>query len=291
LVNECGSIALSDEFQLSHGAAVGLSGAPLCRRDNGRICGVVFGARPEDARVYATELCHLDAVWPAFHQDTGSGSSRRNWLIAAAGGASAVAGLLILQPWSVDPVHTSRDKTGPVDELRLRVLRYKTRDPLPAGAKVFTHDTNWEAVAPSTPFRPNEIVRFAVRSPSDGYLYVIDRERYADGTMSTPHLVFPSATMQVDNRVTQGQPLEFPAATDDPPYLRLQQSRAEHIGEVLTLLILSEPLAQTGSMSAEEFRDWSGESAMPPGVTPKVFVHPVGRRARAALSIPVNIEQ
>src|SRR5262245_52000225 len=51
-----------------------------------------------------------------------------------------------------------------------------------------------ERVAADTPFQPGQRVRIGIEIPREknGYLYVIDREVYADGTMSEPYLIFPS---------------------------------------------------------------------------------------------------
>jgi hypothetical protein len=86
-------------------------------------------------------------------------------------------------------------------------------------------------------------VRVSVESPRDGYLYVIDREQYADGTTSDPYLIFPTTRARGgDNRVTGGRLIELPAQTDAPPFFTLQASRPNQVAELLTVLISQQPL-------------------------------------------------
>ena len=47
-----------------------------------------------------------------------------------------------------------------------------------------------ERVETDTLLREGDRVRLTIEAPRKGYLYVIDRERYADGTSSAPYLIF-----------------------------------------------------------------------------------------------------
>lgn len=86
-------------------------------------------------------------------------------------------------------------------------------------------------------------VRVAVEASRPGYLYVIDRERYADGSTGEPMLVFPTRRIRAgDNAVQAGRLIEIPDLSDDPPYFRLKRSRPDHAEEELLLLIAPEPL-------------------------------------------------
>lgn len=86
-------------------------------------------------------------------------------------------------------------------------------------------------------------VRLSVESPRDGYLYVIDRERYGDGSAGEPFLIFPTTRARGgDNRVTGGRLVEIPAQTDAPPYFTLKPSRSNQVGELITVVIAREPL-------------------------------------------------
>jgi hypothetical protein len=98
-------------------------------------------------------------------------------------------------------------------------------------------------VEAGTPLAIGDRLRISVESPRDGYLYVIDRERYADGSTGDPYLIFPTTRARGgDNRVTGGRLIEIPAQTDAPPYFTLQPSRANQVAELITVLIARAPL-------------------------------------------------
>ncbi len=80
---------------------------------------------------------------------------------------------------------------------------------------------------------------------SGNYLYVIDRELYADG-MSAPYLIFPSATTpNIRKMISAGKLALVPAQGDPIPYFTLTPSRDNHIGERLTIIVSPTPLKFT----------------------------------------------
>ena len=98
-----------------------------------------------------------------------------------------------------------------------------------------------ERVEADTVFAAGDRVRLGIESPRDGYLYVIDREQYADGTFSDPYLIFPSLRNRDGaNSVAAGKLIELP----DRAAFRLKPMRADYAGEVLTVLVTSEPLTE-----------------------------------------------
>jgi hypothetical protein len=102
-----------------------------------------------------------------------------------------------------------------------------------------------ERVIADTVFHMNQRVRVGVEVPRDknGYLYVIDREVYADGTMSEPYLIFPSrSTPSGGNRITAGKVIYVPAQGDPHPYFNIQRSRTDQVSELLTIIITPTPL-------------------------------------------------
>ena len=69
-----------------------------------------------------------------------------------------------------------------------------------------------ERIEVDTPLKVNDRVRLSVESPRDGYLYVIDREQYADGSLGDAYLIFPTRrTRGGDNRVRPGKLIDIPA--------------------------------------------------------------------------------
>jgi hypothetical protein len=102
-----------------------------------------------------------------------------------------------------------------------------------------------ERVTADTPFQPGQRVRIGIEIPREknGYLYVIDREVYADGTMSEPYLIFPSQNTPPDgNRVSAGKIIYVPAQGDPLPHFTIQRSRADQVSELLTIIVSPNPL-------------------------------------------------
>lgn len=103
-----------------------------------------------------------------------------------------------------------------------------------------------ERVAANAPLRIGENIRFSFESPQTGYLYVIDRELFADGSLGEPTLIFPTLrTRKGDNRVEAGKLTEIPAQEDRPNYYTLIPARLNNIsqtGEVLTVIVAPAPL-------------------------------------------------
>jgi hypothetical protein len=100
-----------------------------------------------------------------------------------------------------------------------------------------------ERVPSGTPLRTSDRVRLSIESPQSGYLYVIDREKYAGNKIGEPHLIFPTTrTHNGDNQVSAGHLIEIPAQDDRPNYFTLRPSQPGQAGEVLTLLVTDKPI-------------------------------------------------
>lgn len=122
-----------------------------------------------------------------------------------------------------------------------------------------------------SPISEGERLRASIESPSTGYLYVIDREQYADGSLGDAFLIFPTArTRGGNNAVVAGRVIEFPAQDDNPPYFTLSRSRAGHVGEMLTMIVSPQPIAElrissepirvASDILAEWEKEWGGRS-------------------------------
>ena len=108
-----------------------------------------------------------------------------------------------------------------------------------------------ERISEGTLLAPGQKVRLGIESLSrDGYLYVIDREQYADGSFGDARLIFPSQrTAEGGNRVKAGKIIYIPAA---PRYFRIKPSQTSkgHVAEVLTVLVSSKPLFDMTKLTA-----------------------------------------
>jgi hypothetical protein len=137
----------------------------------------------------------------------------------------------------------AKPATGAVSEIGVTI--WKLRAAVPGDtARLLVQDpqgsVQWtpQRVEAGTPLSLGDRVRVSVESPRDGYLYVIDREQYADGTTSEPYLIFPTTRARGgDNKVTGGRLIELPAQTDAPPYFTLQATKPNQVAELITVLI------------------------------------------------------
>jgi hypothetical protein len=135
-------------------------------------------------------------------------------------------------------------------QLGLTIWRLRPSRMADAGARIIVQEGEetlaWtpERVEAGAPLRFGDRIRLTLESPQTGYLYVIDREQYADGTLGEPYLIFPTTrTRQGDNQVAAGRVIEIPGQEDRPNFFTLRQSRTGHVGEVVTVMITPQPLA------------------------------------------------
>jgi hypothetical protein len=126
-------------------------------------------------------------------------------------------------------------------------LRPATRSD--SGERLIVHDENAtnefvpERIGANTRLLQGDRLRISVEAVRAGYLYVIDREQYADGSVGEPYLIFPTKrTAGGDNQVAIGRLLEIPAQDDSPPFFTMKKSRADHVAEVLSVLVTPAPL-------------------------------------------------
>ena len=108
-------------------------------------------------------------------------------------------------------------------------------------SRLLVEDDEWtlERVESETIFAPGDRVRLSIESPRNGYLYVIDREQYADGTLSDPYLIYPTLrNRNGDNSVKAGKVIELPGKSA----FRLSPLREGYAGEALTVIVTEQPL-------------------------------------------------
>lgn len=117
------------------------------------------------------------------------------------------------------------------------------------GERMIVHEGSEEAawiperVPGNAGLSEGDRVRLSVEAARTGYLYVIDREQYADGTLGEPYLIFPTTrTLGGNNRVKAGRLIDIPAQEDSPPFFTLRRSRADQIGEQLSVIVTPSPL-------------------------------------------------
>jgi hypothetical protein len=208
----------------------------------GGAANAVFAQKPDDEeqsrQVFAAEFLNAR---PAT-QTRRSPSTR-----AVKDGPNPASDLLGVTIWRLRPAASS-------DDTQARLLEHEA-------------DTDTVLVAERVPsdtkFKEGQKVRLSIESPRTGYLYVIDREQYADGTFSDPYLIFPTLKIRNgDNAVSAGRLIEIPDQEDHPFYFKMKRNRAEQVGEVLTVLVTSQPIPslQLGKkalkLTNEQFAQW-----------------------------------
>jgi hypothetical protein len=164
----------------------------------------------------------------------------------------------------VSPVGVSGDSVVGVTIWRLRPSRGADE-----GERMIVHEgsdaTAWipERIPGNAGLSEGDRVRLSVEAARTGYLYVIDREQYADGTLGEPYLIFPTTrTLGGDNRVKAGRLIDIPAQEDSPPFFTLRRSRAGQVGELLSVIVTPVPLdelqlgAQAQRLSPERVARW-----------------------------------
>ena len=124
---------------------------------------------------------------------------------------------------------------------------------------------NWtaERVGSATQFNKGDRVRFTIESSRSGFLYIVNREFYTDGTSGKANVIFPTLrTRGGNNRVEAGSLIEIPAANDSVPYFKITPRRADYAGEELIVLILANQLPnfttglQAQPVSPENLAKW-----------------------------------
>lgn len=136
-------------------------------------------------------------------------------------------------------------------EIGITIWRLRPSSGNDAGARVLVMEkaqtSQWtpERVEADTQLRVGERVRISVESPRAGYLYVIDREQHADGSLGAAYLIFPTTrTRGGDNQVRPGRLIDIPAQEDNPSYFTLTPTagRSDQVAEVLTFIVTAQPL-------------------------------------------------
>lgn len=139
---------------------------------------------------------------------------------------------------------------GPkAQQLGLTIWRLRPSISADAGARILVHEAGAsieftpERVSTGESLRVGDRVRLSIESAHNGRLYVVDQERYSDGSLGPSYLIFPTTrTRNGDNVMTPGKVIEIPAQDDRPNFFTMKRSRPDQTGEALTLIVTPEPL-------------------------------------------------
>jgi hypothetical protein len=156
-------------------------------------------------------------------------------------------------PAPVRPSGARTESTGPAESLGdslvgVTVWRLRPLTPGDAskGAIVFSgsaEEFTAERIEVDSPLSPGDRIRIGIEAGRTAYLYLIDREQYADGSFGDPYLIFPrSRIREGNNKVMAGRLVEIPDLADTPPFFTMKASRTDHVGDVITVMLTPEPL-------------------------------------------------
>jgi hypothetical protein len=141
------------------------------------------------------------------------------------------------------------EDVAPDSVVGVTIWRLRPANRSDSGERLIVHDDNatkeWipERISAGTKLGPGDRLRVSVEAARAGYLYVIDREQYADGSLGEPYLIFPTTrTLNGDNKVSVGKLTEIPAQEDSPPFFTIRRSRPDQVAEVLSVLVTPTPL-------------------------------------------------
>lgn len=141
------------------------------------------------------------------------------------------------------------DNVAPDTVVGVTIWRLRPANRADSGERLIVHDDNStteylpERISSTTKLVQGDRLRISVEAVRAGYLYVIDREQYADGSLGEPYLIFPTTrTAGGDNEVSVGRLLEIPAQDDAPPFFTMRKSRPDHVAEVVSVLVTPTPL-------------------------------------------------
>jgi hypothetical protein len=163
----------------------------------------------------------------------------------------------------VEP-HTAAPAEGVVDigvtVWRLRPGKLSESE---EGVSFMTADGLAEMVTPvrisgTDPVHLGDRLRFSIESLRAGYLYVINRTQYTDGSIEEPELIFPTArTRGGDNRVTPGRLVYIPALEDDYPYYKVKAEGPAgkvNAGEIINIIFSPRPIPELSKLSLDKVR-------------------------------------
>jgi hypothetical protein len=141
------------------------------------------------------------------------------------------------------------DNVVPESVVGVTIWRLRPAGRADSGERIIVHDDNAgkeyvpERISANTKLVAGDRLRISVEAARNGYLYVIDREMYADGTLGEPYLIFPTTrTLNGDNQVSVGKLADIPAQEDSPPFFTIRRSRPDQVAEVLSVLVTPVPL-------------------------------------------------
>jgi len=142
-----------------------------------------------------------------------------------------------------------------VSEIGITLWRYREATGTDKTKELVEEDEGqeWilERIAEGTLLSPGQKVRLSLESLSrTGYLYVISREEYADGSFGAPKLIFPTQRSVDRIKVEPGRLTYIPSATGRFR-IKPSENAKTHIGESLTIIVSQKPLIDASQLKPQ----------------------------------------
>ena len=153
----------------------------------------------------------------------------------------------------IPPEQDRPDSVGD-SEIGLTIWRYRpakpgdeVRDLIQPKAGSSKEEWTSERLDGETAITDGQMIRMTVESLRQGYLYIIDRAKYEDGSYGDPYMIFPTKRIRDgSNIVRAGRMIQIPGANDNPPYFQFSRARspsgAVEVSEELILLVAKQPI-------------------------------------------------
>lgn len=170
--------------------------------------------------------------------------TRKLWDTAFTGSSTKKTSRRRTSSYRVATPNVPTNDVSPETVVGVTLWRLRPARQSDSGERLIVHDSNvdseWlpERISANTRLVQGDKLRISVEAVRGGYLYVIDREQYADGSVGEPYLIFPTTrTAAGDNSVGIGRLVEIPAQDDNPPFFTMRKTRPDHVAEVLSVLV------------------------------------------------------
>ena len=109
--------------------------------------------------------------------------------------------------------------------------------------------------SPDTLFQDGNILRFSLEAPFEGYVYIINREKYGDNDYSEPYLIFPSK--QDVGKADKGSPKQTLYIPNDDGFFELKKladNQKPKQAEVFHVIISKTPIQELSPLETNEPR-------------------------------------
>jgi hypothetical protein len=176
-------------------------------------------------------------------------ATRKLWDTAFIAPSTSKKGTARRRAYRIATPNVPVNNVAPETVVGVTLWRLRPANRSDSGERLIVHDNDavseWlpERISATTRLVQGDKLRISVETVRAGYLYVIDREQYADGTLGEPYLIFPTTrTSGGNNEVAVGRLLEIPAQDDSPPFFTMKKSRPDHVAEVLSVIVAPTPL-------------------------------------------------